>query len=258
MDYQVYINQIMHAAPLVAKGLITLFLGFWGANKLADMVKSSMTRRKIDENVRPFLVSGLNIGIKVLIIITVAGMFGIETTSFIAIITALAFAVGSALSGSLGHFASGVLILMFRPYKVGDLVQIGDCVGTVDEIQIFNTVLHTLDNKRVIIPNGNITQGSITNVSAQGELRVDMNIYTDIDADVETVKQIIQGAADRCPLIIKPKQVDILLHDFKEGASHFIVRAWCVSEYYWDVYYFMQEQIKKDFAKANIKMPKKS
>jgi small conductance mechanosensitive channel len=256
MDYQIYLDQIMRSAPLVAKGLLTLVIGFWGANKVSDVLKASMTRRKVDENVRPFLLSGLNIGIKVLVLITVAGMFGIETTSFIAVFAAMAFAIGSALSGSLGHFASGVLILMFRPYKVGDLVQIGDCVGTVDEIQLFNTVLRTLDNKKVIIPNGNITQGSITNISGQGELRVDMNIYTDIDADVDIVKNTIQAVAERCPLIIKPKQIDILLHESKSGASQYIVRAWCVSEYYWDVYYFMQEQIKKDLAKAGVKMPK--
>jgi small conductance mechanosensitive channel len=240
MDYQIYIDQIMRSAPLVAKGLLTLVIGFWGANKVSDVLKTSMTRRKVDENVRPFLLSGLNIGIKVLVLITVAGMFGIETTSFIAVFAAMAFAIGSALSGSLGHFASGVLILMFRPYKVGDLVQIGDCTGTVDEIQLFNTVLRTLDNKKVIIPNGNITQGSITNISA----------------DVDTVKNTIQAVAERCPLIIKPKQIDILLHESKNGASQYLVRAWCVSEYYWDVYYFMQEQIKKDLAKADVKMPR--
>jgi small conductance mechanosensitive channel len=256
MDYQIYIDQIFHSAPLVAKGLLTLVIGFWGANKLSDIVKSSLTRRKIDENVRPFLVSALNVGIKVLVIITVAGMAGIETTSFIAVITALAFAIGSALSGSLGHFASGVLILLFRPYKVSDLVKIGEFVGTVDEIQIFNTILRTLDNRRIIIPNGIITQGSITNISAQGELRVDIDIFTEINADIESVKKLIQEVAENCPLIIRPKQVDILLHDFKEGSCHFIVRAWCVSEYYWDVFYFMKENIKKKLAQEGIEMPK--
>jgi small conductance mechanosensitive channel len=257
MDYQIYLDQIMRTAPMMVKGLLTLMIGFWIANKISDTAKSSMTRRKVDENVRPFLISALNIGIKVLILITVASMFGIETTSFIAVITALAFAVGSALSGSLGHFASGVLIQIFRPYKVGDVVKIGDLTGTVDEIQIFNTILRTFDNRMIIIPNGNITQGSITNISSQGELRVDMDIYTDIDADVDTVKQAIQQVAERCALIMKPKQVDILLHESKEGYSRYIVRAWCVSEYYWDVYYFMQENIKKELAKSGVKMPQK-
>lgn len=255
MDYQIYIDQIMRSAPIVAKGLLTLVIGFWGANKLADIVKATLTRRKIDENVRPFIVSGLNVGIKVMIIITVAGMFGIETTSFIAVLTALAFAVGSALSGSLGHFASGVLILLFRPYKVGDLVKLSDFTGTVEEIQTFNTILRTLDNRRIIIPNGNITQSSITNISGQGELRVDIDIYTEINADFDVVKAAIQNVTENCPLIIRPKQVDILLHEFKEGYSHYIVRAWCVSEYYWDVYYYMQENIKKSLSKEGVEMP---
>lgn len=257
MDYQVYIDQIMRSAPIVVKGLLTLVVGFWGANKLSDLVKATLTRRKVDENVRPFIISGLNIGIKVMVIITVAGMFGIETTSFIAVLTAIAFAVGSALSGSLGHFASGVLILLFRPYKVGDLVKVGDFTGTVEEIQTFNTILRTLDNRRIIIPNGNITQGSITNISGQGELRVDIDVYTDINADFDTVKIAIQAATENCPLIIRPKQVDILLHEFKEGHARYIVRAWCVSEYYWDVYYYLQENIKKNLHKAGVEMPQK-
>jgi small conductance mechanosensitive channel len=256
MDIQGIINGISQYGPTLAKGLTTLVLGLWAINKFTDFVNSAMIRRKMDDSIRPFFASSIKVGLKVLLIITVAGMFGFETTSFIAVFGALAFAVGSALSGSLGHFASGVLILLFRPYKVGDLIKIQEHEGTVDEIQVFNTVLRTVTNKVVIIPNGIITQGVITNISNQGELRVDLDIYTRANTDIDLVKKTIQQVAEGCPLILKPKQIDILLHEINDGKMHFIVRVWCLSEYNWDVYYFLQEQIKKSFDLNGIKTPK--
>jgi small conductance mechanosensitive channel len=246
---------IQNYGPTLAKGLATLFIGLWAINKVTDWVNASMLRRKLDESLRPFFATSLKIGLRVLLLITVASLFNIETTSFIAVFGALAFAIGSALSGSLGHFASGVMILLFRPYKVGDLVKIQDNEGTIDEIQVFNTVLRTVTNKRIIIPNGIITQGTITNISGQGELRVDLNIYTVTNTDIDTVKKTIQQVAETCPLIVKPKQIDVLVHEVIKGQIHFIVRVWCLSEYYWDVYYYMQEQIKKSFDQNEIQVP---
>ncbi len=255
MDINGFIANIQQFGPTLAKGLATLLIGLWAINKLTDRVNASMLRRKLDDSIRPFFANAMNVGLKVLLLITVAGMFGLETTSFIAVFGALAFAVGSALSGSLGHFASGVLILLFRPYKVGDLVKIQENEGTIDEIQLFNTVLRTVNNKKVIIPNGVITQGTITNVSGQGELRVDLNIYTTHKTDIDAVKKVVQYVAENCPLIVKPKQIDILVHEVSNGQIHFIVRVWCLSEYYWDVYYYMQEQIKKAFDQNEIQTP---
>ncbi|MFZ4544381.1 MAG: mechanosensitive ion channel family protein [Saprospiraceae bacterium] len=253
IDYQNYQDQLFHIVPLFFKGLFTLIAGFWGANKLSELVRVSLAKRKIDENIRPFFVSLVNVGLKILVIISVASMFGIETTSFIAVITALAFAVGSALSGSLGHFASGVLILLFKPYKVGDLVKIGEYSGTVEEIQIFNTILLTLDNRKIIIPNGSVTQGSIINISGQGVLRVDVNVYTDIDEDFDMVKRTLLIVTEKCQMIIPEKSTDVLLQESKEGYNHFVVRVWCRSEYYWEVYYFLQENIKKAMSSEAIR-----
>ncbi len=255
MEINTFIQNIQQYGPTLAKGLATLLLGLWAINKLTDWVNASMIRRKLDDSIRPFFASALNVALKVILVVTVAGMFGIETTSFIAVFGALAFAIGSALSGSLGHFASGVLILLFRPYKVGDLVKIHEHEGTVDEIQVFNTVLRTNTNKKIIIPNGIITQGSITNVSGQGELRVDLNILTTPNTDIDEVKRIVQQVAETCPLVVRPKQVEVLVHEVIKDQMHFIVRVWCVSEYYWDVYYYMQEHIKKNFDQNGIKTP---
>lgn len=145
-------------APKVLGAILTLFIGFTIAGWITGAFRKILKRNDVDATLIPFLSSIVSVAIKVMVLLAVAGMFGIETTSFIAIFSALAFAVGMALQGSLGHFASGVLLMVFRPYKVGDLVNIGGGhTGTVEGIQIFNTVLKTLDNKRIIVPNGVVT-----------------------------------------------------------------------------------------------------
>jgi small conductance mechanosensitive channel len=251
----VFIKAMEQYGPNLAKGLATLLVGLWAINKITDWVNASMLRRKVDDSIRPFFRSIINIGLKVMLLITVAGMFNIQTTSFIAVFGAMAFAIGSALSGSLGHFASGVMILLFRPYKVGDRIRIKDDEGTVDEIEVFNTVLRTSTNRRVIIPNGIITQGTITNISGQGELRVDMNVYTKKTESIDKVRTVIQQAVESCHLILKPKQIDILVNEVSKGQIHFIVRVWCLSEYYWDTFYSVQEIIKKAFDANGIETP---
>ena len=145
-------------APKVVGAILTLIIGFWVIGMIVRAIKSLMTRNGVDETIQPFLGSLVSVGLKIMLLLSVAGMFGVETTSFVAIFGALAFAIGMALQGSLGHFASGVMILIFKPYKVGDLVEIGGGnTGTVKEVQVFNTILATLDNKRVIVPNGVVT-----------------------------------------------------------------------------------------------------
>ena len=158
MDFQKYIDQLIEqvvaVAPNLIGGILVIIIGFWIANRITGFAKRSMARTNMDETIQPFLASLLSVGLKVLVLISAAGIMGVETTSFVALFGALAFAVGMALQGSLGHFASGVLLLVFKPYKVGDLVTVGGETGTVLEIQVFNTVLETLDNKRIIVPNG--------------------------------------------------------------------------------------------------------
>ena len=149
-------SMITSYAPQVIGAILTLIIGFWIIGRITSVIKRAMEKRGFDPTIRPFLASLIDVGLKVLLLLSVASMFGIETTSFVALFGALAFAIGMALQGSLGHFASGVLLfLIFKPYKVGDLVDVGGGnVGTVKEIQVFNTVLVTLDNKHIIVPNG--------------------------------------------------------------------------------------------------------
>ncbi len=256
---ETYFNQLkamaVAYAPNVLLALLTLLIGFWVANKISHLLSVALRKRRVEETVIPFLVSLVSVLLKVMVLISVASQFGIETTSFIALIGAAGLALGLALQGSLGHFASGVLLLVFRPYKVGDLVSVAGFTGDVESIQIFNTVLRTLDNKRIFIPNGAITSGPITNISGQGTIRVDMVFAFSGDEAIDSARLSIQKAADACPLILKDRTVDILVDGQEVGVTKLDVRPWCLSAHYWDVYYFMQEQVKKQFLADGVRGP---
>ena len=255
-----YFNQFgqmaIDYAPKVIGALLTYIIGTFIIDWLTKMLSSTFQKRNVDHTIRPFFVSIVSVGLKIMLLLTVAGMFGVQTTSFIAIFTALVFAIGTALSGTLGHFASGVMLLIFKPYKVGDLVTVAGQTGSVEEIAVFNTVLRTLDNKKIIIPNGNVTSNIITNISGQGQIRVDMLYNVANSNDVDKVRAVVQQVSDSCPKILKTPACDILVQNSPMGMTEFAVRPWCNSADYWDVYYFMQENIKKAFDKNGIVAPK--
>jgi small conductance mechanosensitive channel len=189
--------------------------------------------------------------LKILVVITAAGVVGIEMTAFAAMIAAAGLAVGLALQGTLGHFASGVMILIFKPYRVGDLVDLQGQVGTVDEIQVFNTVLTSLDHKKVIIPNGIATSGIMTNLSTLGKLRVDLNVAMTYEEDFDKVKNIIKGALDK----VTKKEVDeptIEIEKFADSNILLAVRPYATPENYWDVYFDSYREIKKAFGEAGL------
>lgn len=257
---ETYLEQIkamaVHYAPNVVMALLTLIIGFWLANKISQILSRVLRNRHVEETVVPFLGSLVSVVLKVLVLISVAGKFGVETTSFIALVGGAGLALGLALQGSLGHFASGVMLLVFRPYKVGDLINAAGFTGEVESIQIFNTVLKTLDNKRIFIPNGSITAGPITNISGQGTIRVDMVYAIAGDESIEKARESVQKAADACPHILKNPAADILVNGHEVGITKLDVRPWCNSAHYWDVYYFMQENVKKQFVADGVRGPK--
>ena len=254
-DMEKISEMLYNYAPKVVGAILTLIIGFWIAGWLTKLVRRLMEKRGVDESIRPFLTSIVSVGLKILVILSVAQKFGIETTSFVAIFGAMAFAIGMALQGSLGHFASGVMILLFKPFRVGDLVELSGKVGVVEEISVFNTVLLTPDNKKVIIPNGVVTSGVIINISGQGEIRVDMTYGIGYSDDIDKARTIIQQVADSCPNIDRSKPVDIFVSELGDSSVNFAVRPWCKSEYYWDVFFYMQENIKKAFDKEGVSIP---
>lgn len=246
---------IFEYGPKILMSFAVLYLGLKAISWITQISDTAMKSQNVDASLRPFLISLINAGMKVMLILSVAGMFGIQTTSFVAVLGAMTFAVGMALQGSLGNFASGVMLLLFKPYKVGDLVQLHDYTGVVEEIQIFNTVLITPDNRTVILPNSIVTTGAITNISGQGEIRVDMVFGIGYDDDIDHARAVILSVADQCEQVSKIKPVDVFVGELADSAVNFHVRPWCKSEDYWNVYFYMHENIKKAFDDQDINIP---
>lgn len=255
-DFAELSKQITSYAPRAIGAIVTLIIGFWIANKMTGLVRSIISKNRIDPTLTPFLSSLVNVGIKVMVLLAVAGMFGIETTSFIAIFSALAFAIGLALQGSLGHFASGVMLLVFRPYKVGDLVEIGGGkAGEVMEIQIFNTVLATLDNKRIIVPNGVVTSNIITNISGQGTIGVELNYRIAGATDIDKARAIILEVGKSCPYILTEPAQGVVVAGMDDDGINLASRPFCKSEHYWDTLFYMNEHVKKALGNASVTAP---
>ncbi len=242
--------------PKVLGALLTLVIGFWIVGRIASLLRFSMERNKVEASVVKFISSLVSVGLKVLVLLSVARMFGIETTSFIAIFTALAFAVGTALQGGLAHFASGVLILVFKPYKVGDLVTIGGGqTGNVLEIQVFNTVLKTLDNKHIIIPNAVVTSNIITNISGQGIIGVEFSFPISYKADIDKAREVFMAVAKACPYILDEPAYGVVVAKWDTNAVVLASRPFCKSEDYWNTWFYMHEHVKKAFDRADIAIP---
>ncbi len=248
-------NVLMDFGPKVIMAVVVLYFGFkiigWAVNKFQNILEFN----KVDETLRPFLASMLNIALKIGLVLFIAGMFGFQTTSLVAVVGAMTFAVGMALQGNLGNFASGVMILLFKPYKVGDLIKVNDFTGAVSEIQIFNTLLTTPDNRKIIIPNGSITDGAIENITGQETIRVDMTFGISYDDDIDHARQVIMDTILSCDKVLKNQPIDIFVSELADSSVNFAVRPWCKSAHYWDVYFFMQENIKKNFDSNHVNFP---
>lgn len=256
LDLEKLSEMITLYAPRVAGALLTLIIGFWIIGRITRLVSRAMEKRGFDPTIKPFLASVISVGLKVLLLLAVANMFGVDTTSFIAIFSALTLAVGLALQGSLGHFASGVLILLFRPYKVGDLVSIGGGqTGTVEGIHVFNTVLKTLDNKRIIIPNGVVTDNVITNISGQGIIGVELTFGISYGDSIDKAREIILQVGKECPYILDEPAQGAVVAELGDSSVNLATRPFCKSEHYWDTLFYMKEHVKKQFDAQGVSIP---
>lgn len=248
-----YIDAAIGYAPKIIGAILILIIGFWIVKKIVGLLGKTMSKSGVDADLQPFLKSLLSVLLKVLVVLTAAGAVGIEITAFAALLAGAGLAVGAAMSGTLGHFASGVMVLLFKPYRVGDLVDIQGTVGHVQEIQVFNTVINTLDNKKVIMPNGIATSGIMTNLSANGKLRVDLNVAMPYEEDFDKVKGIIAGALDKVSERL-PDAPTIEIEKFDEHNVLLAVRPYATDETYWDVYFNSYREIKKAFGEAGIEV----
>ncbi len=239
----------------VLLALITLLVGWWIIGRISATVLRLMEKRNVEATLHGFIGNLVNIGLKVLLLISVAGMIGIQTTSFIALIGAAGLAVGLALQGSLANFAGGVLILFLRPFKVGEYIEAQGTAGTVDSIQIFHTVLKTPDNKTVVIPNGSLSNGNIINYSRQPTRRVDINIGIDYGDDVKKAREILLRLAQADARVFKDPAPVVWLVSLGDSSVDLSLRMWTKTEDYWGVFFDTIEAAKETFDQEGITIP---
>lgn len=248
-------QKALEYAPKVGLALIVLIIGLFVIGWISKLTDKAMHKNKVDASLRHFLSSLVGALLKILLVIAVIGMLGVETSSFVAILAAMGFAIGLALQGSLGNFAGGVLIIVFKPFKVGDFITAQGESGVVKKIEIFTTTLNTPDNKTIIIPNGPLSNGNITNFSTEKTRRVDMTFGIGYDDDSKKAREIILRLLNADRRVLKDPKPFVRLSELADSSVNFTVRAWTQSEDYWEVYFDMQEKVKEEFDKAKIGIP---
>ncbi|PLX95254.1 MAG: mechanosensitive ion channel protein [Desulfuromonas sp.] len=249
------IELMMAYAPKVVLAIITLVVGMWIIGGTVRVLKASLAKAKVDETLIPFLGNLSSWLLKILLLISVASMVGIATTSFIAVLGAAGLAVGLALQGSLANFAGGVLILIFKPYSVGDLIESQGHLGVVKEVQIFNTILLTPNNRRVVIPNGVLSNGSVVNYSAEGILRVDLVIGIAYKSDITVAKQVLLEMMQANGKVLAEPQPLVAVTALADSSVNLVVRPWCAVADYWSVYFDTTENAKKVLEANGITIP---
>jgi small conductance mechanosensitive channel len=235
--------------------IITLIVGLWVIKAIMGGIKKAMTKQNVEVTLSKFLLSILNITLKIMLLISVISMVGIEMTSFIAILAAAGLAVGMALSGTLQNFAGGVMILIFKPFKVGDFISAQGFSGTVNEIQIFNTILKTPDNKTIIIPNGGLSTGAMTNFSVEPQRRVDFTFGIGYGDDIDKARNIIKRLIDEDARILKDPAPFVAVSELADSSVNFAVRVWANAADYWGIFFDMNENVKKAFDKEGVSIP---
>lgn len=235
--------------------LSILIIGRQVVKILIKVISTALERSNTEDTVRIFVTNLLNTLLMIVVFIAAINQLGIQTTSIIAVLGAAGLAIGLALQGSLSNFAAGILIVIYRPYKVGDYIQADNHLGTVDDIQIFSTVLKTPDNKLVIVPNGSIMNGSIVNFSNQDKRRVDIIASCSYEDDIDKVKSVLADILSKDDRILKEPKPRIAVSELADSSVNFIVRPWVKNSDYIDVYYSLLEEIKKRFDQEGIAIP---
>lgn len=254
--YEQLITFVTLYSGRVLLAIITLVVGLWVIGWITRLLSTTMANRHVDRDVQPFLLSLINGLLRVLLLLSIASTLGVQTTSFVAIIGAAGLAVGLALQGSLSNFAGGVLILIFKPFRVGDLISTQGFTGNVEAIRIFDTTLLTLDNKTIILPNGALSTSAIVNISTKGIIRVDQAYTVGSQNGLDITKASIQKVIDSCPYALKDRSHDVLVAKLNANSRDYDVRVWTKSDTYWDTYYYMLENIARQFEKDGIEAPK--
>ena len=239
----------------VLVGLIVLLIGFKIINVLENKLKKPGRFSKLDQSVKTFFISFITISLKIVLIVVFLSIVGVPMASLVTIVGSCAVAIGLALQGGLSNIAGGLMILIFKPFKVGDYISVNGYDGTVKSITMFYTTINTFDNKVIQMPNGNLSNSNITNYSAKPERRVDIDLSVSYKSDIEKVKKVVNSIIDKHELILQDKDKFIRLKKHDESALVFTLRVWAKTEDYWTVYFDLMESIKKEFDKNKIEIP---
>lgn len=257
--FSIIVDRLMdfciHAGEKIIIAIIVYIVGKLLIKLIHRILVRLLSRRNVDAGVRTFLYSLTNIVLTILLIISVIGALGVNTASFAALLASAGVAIGMALSGNLQNFAGGLIILIFKPYKVGDFIEVQSVSGTVKEIQILNTILTTTDNKVIYIPNGALSSGTIVNYSRMETRRVDFVYGVEYGSDYEYVRNVVMDIINSDSRILKDPLPTVALQALADSSVNIVVRVWVKSADYWNVYYDMNKTVYKVFNEKNISFP---
>ena len=248
-------DQILTYSPKLVLAIVAVIIGFWIVGQVMKLVAKGLAYKNVEKSLAGFLKSFLSIFLKILVLITAAGIVGIEMTSFVALIGAAGLAIGLSFKDSLSNLAGGILILIFDPFYVGDYIEVAGVSGTVKSVQIFSTVLKTIDNKTVIIPNGNITKGTLINYSTESKRRLDIVFGIGYDDDLKKAKKLLETAIKNEERFITDPEPLVVVSNLGDSSVDIEMRAWCKAEDYWPLKFQMLEEIKLAFDKNGISIP---
>jgi small conductance mechanosensitive channel len=246
---------LIEFTPKVLVALAILLIGLFVIKLIVKATQKVMGKAGVDVTLQKFLGNLAGWGLKILLIIVVISKLGVETTSFAAILAAAGLAVGLALQGSLANFAGGVLIMIFKPFKIGDLIEAQGEIGVVKEIEIFTSKLTGLSNKEIIIPNGSLSNGTIVNYTTEGTRRVDLTIGVSYDADIKKTKEVLMNVLTSHPKVLKDPAPGVTVAELADSSVNFAVRPWCKTADYWTVFFDVTENTKIALDKAGIEIP---
>lgn len=250
-----FIDSAVAYAPKIIGAILFYVIGSWIIGKLSLLLRKTLIARKFDPSLQSFLISFFKIICLVLLIITIFGILGVDTSSFAALIVGAGVAIGSALNGTLGNFAGGVMMLIFKPFKIGDIIEAQGVTGTITEQGVFNTTLLTPDNKTVILPNGPLSTGVITNFNTHGNLRVDLSMAVALDVSIEKARAVAIDAMLQHPKVLQDPKPEVSVSKIGDGMITLAVRPYTTQADYWDVYFGVQERVKNAFDANGIAGP---
>ncbi len=249
-------NMVGLYALNIAIAIVIFVVGKWIVHKIADFAENLMSKSgKLDKTLITFLKNIIYYVLLIIVVLTALKQLGVDTTSFFAILGAAGLAIGLALKDSLGNFAAGVMIILFRPFKIDDLINAAGVTGVVEEISIFNTYLRTGDNQKLIVPNGSILSGTITNINAKEERRVDLVVGIGYDDDIKKAKELLNSIVKADERVLQEKGITVAVSELADSSVNFVVRAWVKTPDYWGVKFDLTENVKLRFDEEGISIP---